>query len=77
MPGWKGSFIQTESIHPGTRSTSPFTSIHVGISAGAECPQLVLAAVMQEEYRAIVQAGFLLQVDCPDLAMTRVSSSPI
>lgn len=32
-----------------------------------------LAEVMQEEYRAIVQAGFLLQVDCPDLAMTRVS----
>lgn len=32
-----------------------------------------LAAVMQAEYRAIVQAGFLLQIDCPDLAMTRVS----
>jgi 5-methyltetrahydropteroyltriglutamate--homocysteine methyltransferase len=32
-----------------------------------------LADVMKEEYRAIVQAGFLLQVDCPDLAMTRVS----
>ncbi|HXH09067.1 MAG TPA: cobalamin-independent methionine synthase II family protein [Alphaproteobacteria bacterium] len=32
-----------------------------------------LADVMKEEYQAIVQAGFLLQVDCPDLAMTRVS----
>jgi 5-methyltetrahydropteroyltriglutamate--homocysteine methyltransferase len=32
-----------------------------------------LAEVMKEEYRAIVQAGLLLQVDCPDLAMTRVS----
>ncbi|MGE3537937.1 MAG: cobalamin-independent methionine synthase II family protein [Candidatus Tectimicrobiota bacterium] len=32
-----------------------------------------LAAVMQAEYRAIVQAGFLLQIDCPDLAMTRVT----
>jgi 5-methyltetrahydropteroyltriglutamate--homocysteine methyltransferase len=32
-----------------------------------------LAEVMKEEYQAIVQAGFLLQVDCPDLAMTRVS----
>jgi 5-methyltetrahydropteroyltriglutamate--homocysteine methyltransferase len=32
-----------------------------------------LAEVMQAEYRAIVQAGFLLQVDCPDLAMTRVT----
>lgn len=32
-----------------------------------------LAGVMQHEYRAIVQAGFLLQIDCPDLAMTRVN----
>ncbi|MBI4641548.1 MAG: hypothetical protein HY731_12690 [Candidatus Tectomicrobia bacterium] len=32
-----------------------------------------LAEVMKEEYQAIVRAGFLLQVDCPDLAMTRVS----
>ncbi len=32
-----------------------------------------LADAMKEEYQAIVQAGFLLQVDCPDLAMTRVS----
>jgi 5-methyltetrahydropteroyltriglutamate--homocysteine methyltransferase len=32
-----------------------------------------LAEAMREEYQAIVQAGFLLQVDCPDLAMTRVS----
>ncbi len=30
-----------------------------------------LAAVMRDEYRAIVDAGFLLQVDCPDLAMGR------
>ena len=28
---------------------------------------------MKAEYQAIVQAGFLLQIDCPDLAMTRVS----
>jgi 5-methyltetrahydropteroyltriglutamate--homocysteine methyltransferase len=32
-----------------------------------------LAEVMKDEYQAIVQAGLLLQVDCPDLAMTRVS----
>jgi 5-methyltetrahydropteroyltriglutamate--homocysteine methyltransferase len=32
-----------------------------------------LAEVMKQEYQAIVQAGLLLQVDCPDLAMTRVS----
>ena len=30
-----------------------------------------LADVMKEEYEAIYQAGFLLQVDCPDLAMGR------
>jgi 5-methyltetrahydropteroyltriglutamate--homocysteine methyltransferase len=32
-----------------------------------------LAEVMKHEYQAIVQAGFLLQIDCPDLAMTRVN----
>ena len=32
-----------------------------------------LAEVMQDEYCAIVAAGFLLQIDCPDLAMTRVT----
>ena len=32
-----------------------------------------LADVMKYEYQAIVQAGFLLQIDCPDLAMTRVN----
>jgi 5-methyltetrahydropteroyltriglutamate--homocysteine methyltransferase len=32
-----------------------------------------LAEVMKDEYNAIVQAGFLLQLDCPDLAMTRVT----
>jgi 5-methyltetrahydropteroyltriglutamate--homocysteine methyltransferase len=30
-----------------------------------------LADVMQREYRAIVEAGFILQLDCPDLAMSR------
>jgi 5-methyltetrahydropteroyltriglutamate--homocysteine methyltransferase len=30
-----------------------------------------LADVMREEYEAIVGAGFVLQVDCPDLAMGR------
>ncbi len=30
-----------------------------------------LADAMEEEYNAIHQAGFLLQVDCPDLAMGR------
>ena len=30
-----------------------------------------LAEVMKREYLAIVQAGFILQVDCPDLALGR------
>ena len=30
-----------------------------------------LASVMREEYEAIHEAGFLLQIDCPDLAMAR------
>jgi len=30
-----------------------------------------LAVVLKEEYEAIVAAGFILQVDCPDLAMGR------
>ena len=30
-----------------------------------------LADVMKREYRAIVDAGFILQLDCPDLAMLR------
>ena len=30
-----------------------------------------IGAAMQEEYEAIVNAGFKLQVDCPDLAMAR------
>ena len=35
-----------------------------------------LAEVMKDEYTAIAGAGLILQVDCPDLAMTRVSRSP-
>jgi 5-methyltetrahydropteroyltriglutamate--homocysteine methyltransferase len=30
-----------------------------------------VAAAMREEYRAIVDAGFVLQLDCPDLAMAK------
>ena len=32
-----------------------------------------LAEVMRDEYKAVVDAGLLLQIDCPDLAMTRVT----
>jgi 5-methyltetrahydropteroyltriglutamate--homocysteine methyltransferase len=33
-----------------------------------------LAEVMREEYEAVTQAGFILQLDCPDLAMSRHTS---
>jgi len=33
-----------------------------------------IAACMQEEYEAIAAAGFVLQLDCPDLAMARHTS---
>jgi 5-methyltetrahydropteroyltriglutamate--homocysteine methyltransferase len=33
-----------------------------------------IAAAMQEEYEAIAEAGFVLQLDCPDLAMARHTS---
>ncbi|MDA1128764.1 MAG: cobalamin-independent methionine synthase II family protein [Chloroflexi bacterium] len=32
-----------------------------------------LGDVMKDDYNAIVDAGLLLQIDCPDLAMTRVT----
>ncbi|MDA0265011.1 MAG: cobalamin-independent methionine synthase II family protein [Chloroflexi bacterium] len=33
----------------------------------------VLADVMKDDYKAIVDSGLLLQIDCPDLAMTRIT----
>jgi 5-methyltetrahydropteroyltriglutamate--homocysteine methyltransferase len=33
--------------------------------------KLALTAVLEDEYEAIVAAGFILQIDCPDLAMGR------
>src|SRR5438105_3882856 len=45
-------------------------------SAVAETVQKQLDAVanvMKDEYEAIANAGFLLQLDCPDLAMSRHS----
>ena len=30
-----------------------------------------IAEAMREEYAAIAAAGFVLQIDCPDLAMSR------
>ena len=41
--------------------------------ASEEAYLYALADVMKDEYRSIVDAGLLLQIDCPDLAMTRVT----
>ena len=38
-----------------------------------EAYQEALAKVMKDEYEAITRAGFELQIDCPDLAMSRQS----
>ncbi len=32
-----------------------------------------LAEMMKDDYKAIVDSGLLLQIDCPDLAMTRIT----
>ena len=39
--------------------------------ASEEAYVYALADVMKREYQAIVDAGFILQLDCPDLAMLR------
>jgi 5-methyltetrahydropteroyltriglutamate--homocysteine methyltransferase len=65
----------------GTNFAEPFlTAPSPGIIAGAmknehyETEQAYLddiGAALKEEYEAIVDAGFLLQLDCPDLALER------
>ncbi len=35
-----------------------------------------IAAAMREEYEAIAAAGFVLQIDCPDLAMAAAHRLP-
>ena len=65
----------------GTEFTEPFvTAPSPGIIAGAMKNEHYpseqaylddLGAALREEYEAIVEAGFLLQLDCPDLALER------
>lgn len=45
--------------------------LHNAYYATDEAYLYALAEVMQRQYRAIVDAGFLLQLDCPDLALGR------
>jgi 5-methyltetrahydropteroyltriglutamate--homocysteine methyltransferase len=42
----------------------------------AEAYLEAIARVMKDEYEAICQAGFVLQLDCPDLAMSRHNRFP-
>jgi 5-methyltetrahydropteroyltriglutamate--homocysteine methyltransferase len=44
---------------------------HNGYYSSHEAYLEAIAAAMRPEYEAIVAAGFLLQLDCPDLAMGR------
>jgi 5-methyltetrahydropteroyltriglutamate--homocysteine methyltransferase len=54
----------SEATHTAFDSFDPFT--------GAELKYVAaLADAMKTEYQAIAQSGFTLQVDCPDLAMSR------
>jgi 5-methyltetrahydropteroyltriglutamate--homocysteine methyltransferase len=65
----------------GTQFVEPFlTAPSPGIIAGAmknehydteDAYLAALGAALREEYEAIVAAGFLLQLDCPDLALER------
>jgi 5-methyltetrahydropteroyltriglutamate--homocysteine methyltransferase len=73
--------FRTALVETGTNFAEPFlTAPSPGIIAGAmknehydteEAYLNALGTALQEEYEAIVDAGFLLQLDCPDLALER------
>jgi 5-methyltetrahydropteroyltriglutamate--homocysteine methyltransferase len=54
---------------PGVIETFMPTSYYASDRAYLEA----LASAMADEYRAIVDAGLILQIDCPDLAMSRTT----
>jgi 5-methyltetrahydropteroyltriglutamate--homocysteine methyltransferase len=57
------------SASPGVVETFMPTSYYTSDRAYLEA----VGAAMAYEYRAIVDAGFVLQLDCPDLAMSRTT----
>jgi 5-methyltetrahydropteroyltriglutamate--homocysteine methyltransferase len=71
----------TAEAAPGARASDVFlTAASPGVVAlffrnqyypSREAYLQAIAEALQAEYRAIVDAGFVLQVDCPDLAMGR------
>src|SRR5580658_1482540 len=65
VPGFKDSFLTAPS--PGIISTTMFNAYY----DSHESYLMALAHEMSNEYRAIANAGFILQLDSPDLAMDR------
>src|SRR5580700_2025479 len=65
VPGFKDSFLTAPS--PGIISTTMFNAYY----DSHESYLMALAREMGNEYRAIADAGFILQLDSPDLAMDR------
>lgn len=63
--GARGAFINAAS--PGVIALFQANEYYPDRSAYLEA----LAEAMKAEYRAIVEAGFFLQIDCPDLGMGR------
>src|SRR5262245_40719699 len=63
--GARAAFV--DSASPGVVSAFQTNRYYPGHEAYVEA----IASAMQEEYEAIVAAGFTLQLDCPDLAMAR------
>jgi 5-methyltetrahydropteroyltriglutamate--homocysteine methyltransferase len=61
----KGVFMSAAS--PGVIDTFMATTYY----ASDEEYLQAIGAAMRDEYRAVVDAGFILQLDCPDLAMSR------
>jgi 5-methyltetrahydropteroyltriglutamate--homocysteine methyltransferase len=65
--GHERAFMSAAS--PGVIETFMPTSYYASDRAYLEA----LALAMADEYQAIVHAGFVLQIDCPDLAMSRTT----
>ena len=64
-PGFRECFLTAPS--PGIISTTMFNAYY----DSRESYLMALAREMSNEYRAIADAGFILQIDSPDLAMDR------
>ncbi|HUI12244.1 MAG TPA: hypothetical protein VL048_02115, partial [Xanthobacteraceae bacterium] len=67
-----GHRCRSESINPERNESAPLRILNVDWTYKTEEAYVfALAEVMKREYEAIVDSGFILQLDCPDLAMLR------